>query len=307
MIQHVRPSGTPGPGGFRHSEARRLRKEYGRSDPRRRTWLALSEPPRRPPLSARVSEADEQVRPDRAAARAPGGWSACTSRPASGPGRRPRVSERSSNPSRRASGRLFLAASPAFSATHARPNSTARRLCVMGRRRLHHATTASIDDDLLIAVKEIARSEANQRRCVGPVATIAAPRCARQSGRRIGFRPFSERGGVVINELRPRERSGDRRRRDSCVVHNALKYNCISGTRNFLSSGTENCEFATPRKPFSRIPTQAAPPPHVRVTPGPSLPRDTGATVHFCFAVARLRDPCRRAERTAGHRPGSGR
>ena len=175
-----------------------------------------------------------------------------------------------------------------------------------GRRRLHHATTASIDDDLLIAVKEIARSEANQRRCVGPVATIAAPRCARQSGRRIGFRPFSERGGVVINELRPRERSGDRRRRDSCVVHNALKYNCISGTRNFLSSGTENCEFATPRKPFSRIPTQAAPPPHVRVTPGPSLPRDTGATVHFCFAVARLRDPCRRAERTAGRRPGSG-
>ena len=86
MIQHVRPSGTPGPGGFRHSEARRLRKEYGRSDSRRRTWLALSEPPRRPPLSGRV--ADEQVRPDRASARAPDGRSACTSRPTSGSGRR---------------------------------------------------------------------------------------------------------------------------------------------------------------------------------------------------------------------------
>ena len=43
-----------------------------------------------------------------------------------------RFSERSSNPPRRASGRLFLAASPAFSATHARPNWTARCLCVMG-------------------------------------------------------------------------------------------------------------------------------------------------------------------------------
>lgn len=90
MIQHVRPSGTPGAGRLqafgRTARRLRMKKEYGRSDSGRRVWLALSEPPWRAPLSARV--ADEQVRPDRAAAGAPGARSACTSRPASGPGRR---------------------------------------------------------------------------------------------------------------------------------------------------------------------------------------------------------------------------
>ena len=81
-------------------------------------------------------------------------------------------------------------------------------------------TTLNIDDDLLIAVKELAKRES---RSAGAVVS----RLLRQSllhdtrggeesggeeaGVEFGFRPFPMRGGVVTNELidRLREESGE--------------------------------------------------------------------------------------------------
>lgn len=81
-------------------------------------------------------------------------------------------------------------------------------------------TTLNIDDDLLIAIKEVAKRESKS-------AGAVVSRLLRQSltggghdaprGREddpateFGFRPFPKRGGVVTNELidRLREESGD--------------------------------------------------------------------------------------------------
>ena len=79
-------------------------------------------------------------------------------------------------------------------------------------------TTLNIDDDVLIAVKELARRES---RSVGDVMSSLL-RQSLTHGREdsgaddgqeaeFGFRPFPKRGGIVTNELidRLREASGD--------------------------------------------------------------------------------------------------
>lgn len=83
-------------------------------------------------------------------------------------------------------------------------------------------TTLNIDDDLLIAVKELARRES---RSAGAVVSallrqslLHGARGGEESrgeetgtGVEFGFRPFPMRGGVVTNELidRLREESGE--------------------------------------------------------------------------------------------------
>ena len=81
-------------------------------------------------------------------------------------------------------------------------------------------TTLNIDDDVLIAIKELARRESQS---TGTVASKLLRESlgatgARPSGRpnavideEFGFRPFPKRGGVVTNALidRLREESGD--------------------------------------------------------------------------------------------------
>ena len=79
-------------------------------------------------------------------------------------------------------------------------------------------TTLNIDDDVLIAVKELARRES---RSVGEVMssllrqslTHSRADSAADHGQEaeFGFRPFPKRGGIVTNELidRLREASGD--------------------------------------------------------------------------------------------------
>lgn len=81
-------------------------------------------------------------------------------------------------------------------------------------------TTLNIDDDLLIAVKEVARRESKSAGAVvsnllrqslahggrdGPEVQAAEP------GTEFGFRPFPKRGGIVTNVLidRLREETGD--------------------------------------------------------------------------------------------------
>ena len=82
-------------------------------------------------------------------------------------------------------------------------------------------TTLNIDDDLLIAVKEVARRESKS---AGAVVSDLLRRSLARGGKEdgpqdrthtpveeFGFRPFPERGGVVTNELidRLREETGD--------------------------------------------------------------------------------------------------
>ena len=81
-------------------------------------------------------------------------------------------------------------------------------------------TTLNIDDDLLIAVKEVARRESKS---AGAVVSKLLRRCltggnydhAADPPERVeaefGFRPFPKRGGVVTNALidRLREEVGD--------------------------------------------------------------------------------------------------
>lgn len=81
-------------------------------------------------------------------------------------------------------------------------------------------TTLNIDDDLLIAIKELARRES---RSAGDVVSGLLRRSLAHGGHdapggtegdpvtELGFRPFPKRGGVVTNELidRLREESGD--------------------------------------------------------------------------------------------------
>lgn len=81
-------------------------------------------------------------------------------------------------------------------------------------------TTLNIDDDLLIAIKEVAKRESRSAGAVvshmlrrslaggddNSVRDLSAPLEAE-----FGFRPFPKRGGVVTNELidRLREEVGD--------------------------------------------------------------------------------------------------
>ena len=79
-------------------------------------------------------------------------------------------------------------------------------------------TTLNIDDDVLIAVKELARRES---RSVGEVTSSLLRRSLTHGHAdgtpkfgqefEFGFRPFPKRGGIVTNELidRLRETSGD--------------------------------------------------------------------------------------------------
>lgn len=81
-------------------------------------------------------------------------------------------------------------------------------------------TTLSIDDDLLIAVKEIAQRESKSagavvsallRQSLAP--GVGADRQNRGASpeAEFGFRPFPKRGGVVTNDMidRLREKVGD--------------------------------------------------------------------------------------------------
>ena len=80
-------------------------------------------------------------------------------------------------------------------------------------------TTLNIDDDVLIAVKEVAARESKP---AGRVVSELLRRSLARGGRgtsdigaetepEFGFRPFPKRGGVVTNELidRLREETGD--------------------------------------------------------------------------------------------------
>ena len=80
-------------------------------------------------------------------------------------------------------------------------------------------TTLNIDDDVLIAVKEIAVRESKS---AGVVVSSLLRQSLARGGRKtpgggaepkpeFGFRPFPKRGGVVTNELidRLREETGD--------------------------------------------------------------------------------------------------
>lgn len=81
-------------------------------------------------------------------------------------------------------------------------------------------TTLDIDDDLLFAVKEVARRESKSagavvsgllRKSLAGVEPDAPEVQPKESLAEFGFRPFPKRGGVVSNELidRLREEAGD--------------------------------------------------------------------------------------------------
>ena len=81
-------------------------------------------------------------------------------------------------------------------------------------------TTLNIDDDLLIAVKEVARRESKStgavvsnllRQSLAHSGRDGLGARADESGVEFGFRPFPKRGGIVTNELidRLREEMGD--------------------------------------------------------------------------------------------------
>ena len=81
-------------------------------------------------------------------------------------------------------------------------------------------TTLNIDDDLLIAIKEVAK---RQSKSAGAVVSGLLRQSLARGGQDVpqgreedpvaefGFRPFPKRGGVVTNELidRLREEAGD--------------------------------------------------------------------------------------------------
>ncbi len=79
-------------------------------------------------------------------------------------------------------------------------------------------TTINIDDDVLIAVKEVAKREVKS---AGAVASSLLRQALADDGPRgiadpaeeaeFGFRPFPKRGGIVTNALidRLREEAGD--------------------------------------------------------------------------------------------------
>ena len=98
--------------------------------------------------------------------------------------------------------------------------------------------------------------------------------------------------------------------RASCAVRKVLGYMQYSDVQNFLYSGTENCESAMPRTPFSQIPPQATPrAPASRPRLAQSSPRGAEAYSTFvphtlaCATLADLptggRNDSRGTERTA--------
>jgi hypothetical protein len=68
-------------------------------------------------------------------------------------------------------------------------------------------TTLDIDDDVLLAAKEIARRDKKSAGQVisslarSALAGPAVPTLAREPRAAYGFRPFPRRGGIVTNEL----------------------------------------------------------------------------------------------------------
>ena len=81
-------------------------------------------------------------------------------------------------------------------------------------------TTLNIDDDLLIAVKEVAKRESKSagavvsdllRQSLAPTGRDGLESQAEEPGAEFGFRPFPKRGVFVTNELieRLREEMGD--------------------------------------------------------------------------------------------------
>ncbi len=81
-------------------------------------------------------------------------------------------------------------------------------------------TTLNIDDDLLIAVKELAKRKSKSasavisdmlRQSLAPAGPEDPDSQTEEPGAEFGFRPFPKRGGVVTNELigRLREEMGD--------------------------------------------------------------------------------------------------
>ena len=81
-------------------------------------------------------------------------------------------------------------------------------------------TTLNIDEDVLMAVKELARRESKSAGAVVSTllrASLATAATSSPVGRReeidehFGFRPFPQRGGIVTNALidRLREEAGD--------------------------------------------------------------------------------------------------
>ena len=70
-----------------------------------------------------------------------------------------------------------------------------------------------------------------------------------------------------------------RRMGDSCAVRNVLEYIQCLYAQNFFYSGTENCEFSTPRTRFLQIPPQGPPPGHhaLRQTTAPGKKNLTGS------------------------------
>ena len=81
-------------------------------------------------------------------------------------------------------------------------------------------TTLNIDDDLLIAVKEVARRESKSagavisdmlRQLLAATGREGLESRTEEPGAEFGFRPFPKRGGVVTNQLidRLRQEMGD--------------------------------------------------------------------------------------------------
>ena len=79
-------------------------------------------------------------------------------------------------------------------------------------------TTLNIDQDVLIAVKELAKRESRSLSDVVSSLLRQSLTCrdmddsaSREQGAEFGFRPFPSRGGTVTNELiyRLREEAGD--------------------------------------------------------------------------------------------------
>ena len=81
-------------------------------------------------------------------------------------------------------------------------------------------TTLNIDDDVLLAIKELARRESKPagavisgllRQSLAGGNRTGSEDGAERSGAEFGFRPFRRRGTIVTNELidRLREETGD--------------------------------------------------------------------------------------------------
>lgn len=78
-------------------------------------------------------------------------------------------------------------------------------------------TTLNVEDDLLIALREIAKRESRslgavvsrllRQQLTGRSASVAVVSRAEESEGEFGFRPFPKRGGIVTNAMIDRLRS----------------------------------------------------------------------------------------------------